>query len=93
MDTKASFYNLYVYSDPVAETLVGNTYVPLLQTVPLQSGELIHKEFSITTLYEIANWYHLYHPRFSCVMNPENLVKFTNGHVIVKLHFKRFGTR
>ena len=33
MDTKASFYNLYVYSDLVAETLVRNTYVPLLQTV------------------------------------------------------------
>ena len=95
MDTKASFYNLYIYSDLVAETLVGNTYVPLLQTVPLQnhqSGELIHKEFLLPHYMKLQTGT-ISSIHVQLCDESGNLVKFTNGHVIVKLHFKRYGTR
>lgn len=97
MDTKASFYNLFVYTDLVSETLVGDAYVPLLQTVPIQnhqSGELIHKDFLLPQYMKLQTGT-ISSIHVQLCDESGNLVKFTNGHVIVKLHFKRFqnGTR
>ena len=92
MDAKASFYNLYIYSDLVAETLVGDTYVPLLQTVPLQnrqSVELIHKELLLPQYMKLQTGT-ISSINVQLCDESGNLVKFTNGHVIVKLHFKRY---
>ena len=96
MDMKASFYNLYIYSDLVAEMLVANTYVPLLQTVPLQnhqSGELIHKEFLLPQYMKLQTGI-ISSIHVQLCDESGNLVKFINSHVIVILHFKRYyGTR
>ena len=35
MDVRSAMYNIYIYSDLVSDTLVGDKYVPLLQTVPV----------------------------------------------------------
>lgn len=93
MDTRASFYNMYVYSDLVAETLVGDTYVPLLQTVPIQThlaGELVHHEY-IHPQYMKLQTGSISSIHIQLCDESGNLVRFDKGHVIVKLHFKEYG--
>lgn len=94
MDTRASFYNMYVYSDLVSETLVGDTYVPLLQTVPIQThlaGELVHHEY-IHPQYMRLQTGSISSIHIQLCDESGNLVRFDKGHVIVKLHFKQYGT-
>lgn len=93
MDTRASFYNMYVYSDLVSETLVGDAYVPLLQTVPIQShlaGELVHHEY-IHPQYMKLQTGSISSIQIQLCDESGNLVRFDKGHVIVKLHFKQYG--
>ena len=94
MDTRSSFYNMYVYSDLVSETLVGDTYVPLLQTVPIQTtvaGELVHHEY-IHPQYMKLQTGSISSIHIQLCDESGNLVRFDKGHVIVKLHFKQYGT-
>ena len=59
MDTKAALYNLYVYTDLISESIVGDSYVLLLQTILIpchQSGN--SQRILATSLHEIGNWNH-----------------------------------
>ena len=92
IDLRASFYNMYVYSDLVSESVVGNTYVPLLQTVPIhanRAGDLIHHEF-INPQYIRLQTGSITSIQIQLCDERGNLVQFEKGHVIVKLHFKRY---
>ena len=97
MDTKAALYNLYVYTDLISESIVGDSYVPLLQTIPIphhRSGNLIHKEFLLPQYMKlqtgIVSSIHI-----QLCDETGHLVQFEKGHVILKLHFKQYhdGTR
>ena len=92
IDLRASFYNMYVYSDLVAETLVGNTYVPLLQTVPIRhndDGELAHHEY-LNPQYMPLQTGSISSIHVQLCDEVGNLVEFRKGHVIIKLHFKKY---
>ena len=82
---------MYIYSDIVSETVVGNRFVPLLQTVPIKTGavgDLVHQEF-LHPQYMPLQSGSLSSIHVQLCDESGNLIQFTKGHVIVKLHFKR----
>ena len=90
-DTNASFYSIYVYSNIIEDTLVGNTYVPLLQTVPIKTGrrgKLIHHEYLLPQYLKLQTGT-LSSIEIKLCDESGNPVRFEKGHVIAKLHFKK----
>ena len=89
-DLTSDSHSLYIYSDIVKHSIVGNTQVPLLRIVNV-TGEL-NKYYQQT-----YNNIH-YIPLFSNRINNIEIqirnslgdpIEFNFGHVIIVLHFKR----
>ena len=83
---------LYVYTDIVADELVGDAKVPLLRTVPIrgQMGEFEHIEFRRPYYKPLTKGY------ISSILievkdDTGKDIEFTLGKVICKLHFRRCG--
>ena len=89
-DIRALMYNMYIYSNLVRESLVGDSYVPLLRTVSVQGteGSYIHK------LYEKVHYCKLssdFIQDIEIKIRDETgqQVRFRYGKVVIKLHFRK----
>lgn len=83
-------YNLYVYSNIVKETLVGDSLVPLLRTVSVRgrNGDYITKTFETPHYLPLASDF-IQHIEIKITDDLGENIKFRFGKVIVKLHFRR----
>ena len=91
-DVRSSMFHMYIYSDIVSNTVVGDTYVPLLQTLPIrhhQRDTMIYEEFQIPHYMPLQTGSV---PSITIKLCDEtgNSIRFTRGHVVVKLHFKKY---
>jgi hypothetical protein len=93
-DIMGGFHALYIYSNIVENTLVGDTLVPLLRVVPLE-----HR--ASTYSHNFQSFQHIQYQKVVAAQTDvieinirrDNgvLVPFSNGKVIITLHFKRIG--
>ena len=92
-EPRSTMYNIYVYSDLVSETIVGDRYVPLLQTLPVrdhdQRSGFAHEEF-LNPHYMPLQTGSFSSIKIQLCDETGNPVFFTSGRVIVKLHFKSY---
>ena len=86
------YYNMFVYSSICANSIVGNQYFPLLRTVNVQGeeGDYVHKTFENEHYVKLASD-SLSRVDIRITNDQGELVKFTYGKVIVKLHFRKIG--
>lgn len=86
----ASMQNIYVYSNVVKETLVGNGYYPLLRIINTEGehGENIHKSF-LNPFYHQVSLDRFNSIKITLCDDQGQAVPFQFGKVICKLHFKR----
>jgi hypothetical protein len=88
-DIRAAMYNIFVYSNIVQETLVGDTYVPLLRTVPLddQPGQYVHKTFERPHYIPLNS---TFIPIIEIRLTDDtgDSIRFDKGKVITKLHLR-----
>jgi hypothetical protein len=89
-DIRAYTYNMYIYSDIIKKVFVGNTYVPLLRTVPIanEPDEYIHHTF-VRPYYIPINQSFIEHIDIQLCDSLGELMKFKWGRIIVTLHFRR----
>lgn len=92
-DLRASLYNIFIYCNIVESTLVGNTYVPLLQAIAVDDipGTYITKEFENPHYLKLQTGFIPNIEIRLCDDIGENM-KFEWGKVIVKLHFRQITT-
>ena len=83
---------LYVYTDIVADELVGDAKVPLLRTVPIdgQMGDFMHREF-IRPYYKRLSKGYISSILIEVKDDTGKDIDFTQGKVICNLHFRRCG--
>lgn len=84
------YYNMFIYSSICTNSIVGNQYYPLLRTVNVQGeeGDYIHKTFENGHYVKLASD-SLTRIDIRITNDQGELVKFTYGKVIVKLHFRK----
>lgn len=83
--------NIYLYSNIVDHVVVGDSYVPLLQVVPVPTGEygsVQHVQF-LVPLYMTLISSDISVIELKLCDDRGNIIEFDFGDVIVKLHFKR----
>lgn len=83
--------HIYIYSDIVKHMVVGNTYAPLLQTIParpIKHGDMTHNEF-LNPHYLALQTGDLSVIEMRLCDEVGETIKFESGNVIVKLHFKQ----
>lgn len=90
VDLNASLHQIYIYSDIINETLVGNKFVPLLRIVNVRGsfGENIYTAFQDLHYVEVKT---LTINSIEITLRDDqgNPVPFQYGKVIAKLHFRR----
>ncbi len=89
-DINGGMYSLFVYTNIVQNTIIGNSLVPLLQcvTIPNRPGEIIEENFPIphyvpVILKEVSS-IHL-----DIKDDTNKYIQFNWGKIIAKFHFKR----
>ena len=89
-DIHAVLHNLYVYSNIVKHTLVGNEYFPLLRIIDArgQHGGNVYKSFQ-NPFYVEAKYDRIASIHISLCDNQGDIVKLTSGKIICILHFRR----
>lgn len=89
-DIHASMHNIYVYTNIVTETLVGNAYSPLLRIIKTdgEHGSDLHKSFLDPYYHEIA-FDRISSIRISLCDDQGEAVRFGFGKVICTLHFRK----
>lgn len=89
-DIHTSMHNIFVYTNIVRETLVGDGYYPLLRILPVEGehGMNIHKSFHAPHYHEIA-FQRITSLRITMCDDQSQAVRFQYGKVICKLHFRR----
>ena len=90
-DVNQGFTSLYVYTDIIEPTMVGNTYAPLLRIVPVSGkhGNTVTKDLGRNIQY-----YPLQQKAFDTIeidirKNTGEKVKFERGRVVVTLNFRQ----
>ena len=89
-DLNANLHQIYVYSDLVKETLVGDSYVPLLAVLNVRGwlGDNMHEVFQ-NPHYTETSGSTINSIEIALCDDQGELVPFLYGKVIVKLHFRR----
>ena len=89
-DIERGMTSLYVYSNVVDSRFVGNSYVPLLRTVPIRSSRFVneHVEFANIQYLPVAYTDSEVIEIRVCRDNGRT-VYFNGGKVIVNLHFRQ----
>lgn len=89
-DLRAGVVSIYVYSDLVEHTIVGDTVAPLLRAVAIQSnfGDIVEKTF------QVPHYVPLLKKDFDSIeieikTDQNRLLDIQFGKTIVKLHFRR----
>lgn len=92
-DINGGFDNLYVYTNIVQQSDVGDAFAPILSTVPIQSNR-----WGMTVHHEPKNL--IYRPLQSRIFDTIEIdirddsgesVPFKLGNIILKLHFLKYG--
>ena len=83
-------FNLYIYSNIVKETLVGDTLVPLLRTIPVmgENGDYISKTFETPHYLPLARDF-FQNIEIKITDDIGQNVQFKFGKTIIKLYFRR----
>ena len=83
-------FNLYIYSNIVKETLVGDTLVPFLRTIPVigENGDYISKTFETPHYLPLARDF-FQHIEIKITDDIGENVQLKFGKTIIKLHFRR----
>ena len=89
-DVHASMHNIFIYTNIVKETLVGNGYYPLLRIITTagEHGMNTSQNFLKPYYHEVA-FDRLSSIRLTLCDDQSKPVKFESGKVICKLHFRR----
>ena len=85
--------NLYIYTNLVDHILVGDTYAPLLQVVPIKNGQygsVQHQQF-LNPLYMSLSTGNISVIEIKLANERGEEVLFEFGSVVLKLHFKKIG--
>lgn len=89
-DMRAGVVSLYIYTDLVEHTIVGDTVAPLLRAVAIQSnfGDIVDKVFQVSHYIPVLK------KDFDTVeieikTDQNRLLEIQFGKTIVKLHFRR----
>lgn len=89
-DIKACFYNIFVYSNIIKDTIVGNSLVPLLRTVQLSDlrNPYVTRTFTHNIYSPLKT---LFIPEIEILLCDEtgNQIEFNAGKTIVILHFRK----
>lgn len=82
--------NMFIYTDIVKYTFVGNSYVPLLRTIPAIKNDhnLIHTTF-LRPYYIDLNTTNLSFIHIEIRNSQGDYIKFLKGNVVLTLHFKK----
>ena len=90
VDLNAGFDHLFLYSDCIKPSVVGNIEAPLLRTVPVQTvwGRYQSHIFEHPHYYTVALT-RLQEIEISIRSDSGNLVQFEKGKVVVTLHFRK----
>ena len=90
IDLNAGFDHLFLYTDCIKPSVVGNTEAPLLCTVPVQRqwGRYTSHIFEHPHYFPVALT-RLQQIEISIRSDSGNLVQFEKGKVVVTLHFKK----
>ena len=92
-DLNAKHYNIYLYCNLVENSFVGDHLVPLLQTIPIDpvrvNGGIIHREYSSPHYVSLAT-NDVSVIEMQLCDDAGDLIRFERGHVVIKLHFKKF---
>ena len=89
IDLNAAHNNVYIYSDIVEHSIVGDVLAPLLRVSPYSNGDVIgHREFKVPQYYPVAktNFDQILVQICGDVGEP---VQFVGGKSLVKLHFRK----
>jgi hypothetical protein len=83
--------HLYIYSNLVEQVVVGDTYAPLLQVVPVQNGSFGTVQYHqfLNPLYMSLAMDDISVIEIKLCDDLGNIVKFAIGNVVIKLHFKQ----
>ncbi len=85
--------DIYLYSDVVETRIVGDTYAPLLRTMPAlastdKRGRMTHREF-LNPHYLSLSTGQISVIEIKLCDDIGNVIRFDGGYVIVQLHFKK----
>lgn len=91
-DLNNGLYSIYVYTNIIQDTIVGNTLAPLLRTVLASGnyGDIIQKTFVHPHYMRLAQD-RIADIEISLRDDTGNLIPFEFGKVLVKLHFRKKG--
>ena len=83
-------YNIFIYSSICKDSLVGNDYYPLLRTTNVEGeeGQYIHKIFERGHYISLSSDF-IERIDIKITDDQGELLRFTYGKVIVKLHFRK----
>ena len=88
-DVKNNFYSLFIYSDVIKPQIIGDTYAKLLQVTPApqRTNNIISHTFN-PVQYVPLEKRHFETIEITIRNSAGDLIPFTNGLSIVKLHFR-----
>lgn len=89
VDIQRGFHTMYIYTDIISPVLVGDAFVPLLKIIPVKDsyGEIVHMSFD-RMHYTPLRSSHIDTVEINISDDAGELVPFTYGKTIVKLHFR-----
>ena len=88
-DVKNSFYSLFVYTDIIQSQMIGDTYAKLLQVTPAPQRTNTIISHTFNPIQYVALERHKFETIEIAIRNSAgDLVPFTTGLSIVKLHFR-----
>ena len=83
-------YTMYVYTDIIQPTIVGDKLAPLLDIIPVQGeANRMHAYRMEKPRYVPLRQKSVAFPELELMTDEGEPIPFTNGRVVVKLHFKR----
>ena len=88
-DVKNNFYSLFIYSDVIQPQIIGDTYAQLLQVTPApqRTNNIISHTFN-PVQYVPLQKSHFETIEIAIRNSAGDLIPFTTGLSIVKLHFR-----
>ena len=89
-DLNAGIHSMFIYTDIIRETLVGNTFSPLLRNINVVPKRDIYIQRSFDRVhYMKLNSNRINNIEIKICNSLGELIKFYFGDVIIKIHFRR----
>ena len=89
-DLDANAHSMFIYTDIIRDTLVGNTYAPLLRNVNVVPKRDNYVQRSYDRIhYAKVNSNRINNIEIKICNSLGELIKFNFGDIIIKIHFRR----